>query len=131
MTDKQKSFEDLVNEAPLASAAGTVSLIGTLARSREAGKFVLTVQGGNAVTFETAFVKGHAVLGTSVGRMIVRIDIDPANAPLEHTFTPPCNEIGVEVQAGGLIPFALATPHQVPASTLTAMQKLVNAALLT
>ena len=72
-----RSFEDLVNEAPLAPTAGTVSLVGTLARSTELGKFVLTLQGGSSVTLDTASVKSHAVLGSSVGHTIVRIDKDP------------------------------------------------------
>jgi hypothetical protein len=75
MAQEQKSFEDLVKEAPAAPAAGTVSLVGTLAQASEAGKFVLTLQDGSAVTLETAAVKGHTVLGTSVGQTIVRIDV--------------------------------------------------------
>jgi hypothetical protein len=101
MTDQPKSFEDLVNEAPLAPAAGTVSLIGTLARSSEAGKFVLTILGGSAVTLDTAAVKSHAVLGTSAGHTIVRVDVNAGmipegtllKVPLEHVLKAP-NEIG-------------------------------------
>jgi hypothetical protein len=69
MAREEESFETLVKEAPLAPAAETVSLVGTLARSSEAGKFVLTLQDGRAVTLETAAVKGYMVLGTSLGQL--------------------------------------------------------------
>jgi hypothetical protein len=80
MADKEKSFEDLVKEAP---TGGTVSLVGTLAQSSEAGKFVLNLQDGRAMTLETASVKGHTVLGTSLGQTIVRIDVDPGSLPAD------------------------------------------------
>lgn len=63
MASNDKSFEELVNEAPLAPAAGTVSLVGKLAKSSEPGKFVLTLPDGSAMTLDTAAVKGHEVLG--------------------------------------------------------------------
>jgi hypothetical protein len=79
MASKDKSFEELVQEAP--PAAGSVSLVGTLAQSGEAGKFVLTLQDGSAITLETAAVKGHEVLGTSVGQTIVRVDVEAEKIP--------------------------------------------------
>ena len=75
------SFDDLVNEAPLSPAPGTVSLVGTLARSTEPGKFVLTLQGGSSVTLQTTSVKGHVVLGSSKEHMIIRIDVDSKKIP--------------------------------------------------
>ena|SRR5271165_6511353 len=80
MASEEKSFEDLVKEAPV---GGTVSLVGTLAQSSEAGKFVLNLQDGRAMTLETASVKGHTVLGTSLGQTIVRIDVDPGSLPAD------------------------------------------------
>lgn len=81
MASEEKSFEELLKEARAAPAAGTVSLVGTLAQSSEAGKFVLTLQDGSPVTLETAAVKCHAVLGTSVGQMIVRVDVEAGKIP--------------------------------------------------
>ena len=81
MAIEPKSFADLLKEAPAAPAAGTVSLTGTLSQSSEAGKFVLTLEDGNSMTLETAAVKSHAVLGTSVGSTIVRVEIDGAKLP--------------------------------------------------
>lgn len=81
MANNEKSFDELVKEAPLAPTAGCTSLVGTLSRSSEAGKFVLTLQDGNAVTLNTADVKAHMVLGATVGQTIVRIEIDSEKIP--------------------------------------------------
>src|SRR5262249_5599870 len=110
------AFEDLLKEAPLAPAWDGVSLVGTLARSSEGGKFVLTLQDGRAVTLETASVKNYTVLGTSVGQTIVRIDVDRASIPTSvlEAASPPYPPTPV--------PFTLAMPHQVPQAVLTALQ---------
>jgi hypothetical protein len=96
MPQEQKSFEDLVKEAPAAPAAGTVSLVGTLAQSSEAGKFVLTLQDGSPVTLETAAVKAHTVLGTSVGQTIVRVDVEAGKIPAinPQPLPPQANALG-------------------------------------
>jgi hypothetical protein len=80
MATKDKSFEELVREAPEAPAAHHVSLVGTLSKSHEPGKFVLTLQDGQAVTLHISDVKSHTVLGSSVGQTIVRIEIEAAKA---------------------------------------------------
>jgi hypothetical protein len=131
MAGKDKSFEELVKEAPPAPAEGTVSLVGTLARSGEPGKFVLTLQDGSTLTLETAAVKGHEVLGTSVGQTIVRVDVEAEKIPpTSPTRVPDIikvhNDPGQTHQGmDRAIPFALATPHQVSLSTLEALQGLV------
>jgi len=150
MASEEKSFEDLVKEAPV---GGTVSLVGTLAQSSEAGKFVLNLQDGRAMTLETASVKGHTVLGTSVGQTIVRVDVDAATLPagvpgatVADIYTPPPVDYTLasrdhypkpfwqdapppyQFPFGGFAPFSLATPHQAPASTLATMQELGNPA---
>jgi len=163
MASEEKSFENLLKEAPVAPAAGIVSLVGTLAQSCEAGKFVLTLEDGSALTLETASVKGHTVLGTAVGQTIVRIDVesdkikrdnpqpspwyrgfrgDPNpvpwyrpvpkhplldKGPWEEPVHPgpkhPYGDSGFgSTQLGGVAPFALATPQQVPANTWAALQ---------
>jgi hypothetical protein len=150
MNSEEKSFKELVKEAPVGA---TVSLVGALAQSSEEGKFVLTLQDGRAITMETASVKGHAVLGTSVGHTIVRIDVDAGALPavargepgpvanfhtapgpdytlawLDHGQKPlldsvksPWTELQTFPYPPGAAPFALATPHQVAAQTLAMM----------
>lgn len=76
MPDSQKSFEALVNEAPLATSERTITLVGALGKSKEPGKFVLTLQSGDSLTLDINAVKAHGVLGSSVGQTLVRIDVD-------------------------------------------------------
>lgn len=107
MASQDRSFADLLAEAPAAPAEGTVSLVGALAKSREAGKFVLTLQDGRTVMLETSAVKGHTVLGSSVGRAIVRIEIEASKAPAfaprrfdRSTISPLLRNSGVSDQIG-------------------------------
>jgi hypothetical protein len=130
MAKEQESFETLVNEAPLAPTAGTVSLVGALARSAEAGKFVLTLEDGRAVVLETAAVKGYVVLGTSVGQTIVRIDVNAEQVRSEAEVSTSTYGFGAQVQAGAFTPFALATAQQLPAATLAALQSPYKSPLL-
>jgi hypothetical protein len=60
MTKEQNSFQDLVASAPLAPSEGPVSLVGTLARSKDDGKFVLILSGGGSLTLKTSDVKSHS-----------------------------------------------------------------------
>jgi len=185
MATEDKSFAELVAEAPAAPSEGTVSLVGALAKSSEHGKFVLILQDGSTVTLETSAVKGHVVLGSSLGRTIVRVEVDAGKVPaispqpfpqvtvaaqdtqsgtvrdiqtgaVDHTgFHDIGTEPGVDApitgpyleqgfgtgqydtsplfdkppisdafpaQAGGIAPFALATPHQAPANIVRAMR---------
>jgi hypothetical protein len=133
--NSEESFEKLVGEAPEAPVAGTISLVGTLARSGEAGLFVLTLQDGSAVTLETASVEGYAVLGAAFGQRIVRVDLDARKIP---TISPnparrdqpnpmPMFRDGPDPlpwsdAAGGAVPFALATAQQVSPDILEALQ---------
>jgi hypothetical protein len=122
MAKEQESFETLVNEAPLAPTAGTVSLVGALARSAEAGKFVLTLQDGRVVVLETAAVKGYMGLGTSVGQTIVRVDVDAEEVRSEAEVSTGTYGFGAQVQRGAVAPFALATPQQLLPAILAALQ---------
>jgi hypothetical protein len=125
MASEQESFETLLEEAPSAPSPGTISVVGILSQSAEAGKFVLTLTDGRAITLETASVKGYAVLGTSVGQTIVRVDLDPAKVPVPV----PWLRGWLEPQpvpwlrgwreptplpwvSPGAVPFALAAPQQ-------------------
>jgi hypothetical protein len=78
---EDKSFAELVAEAPKAANADCVTLVGTLGKSDDPKKFVLTGSDGSAHTFDVAAVKKHTVLGHSVGRTIVQIEINQDIAP--------------------------------------------------
>jgi len=86
MAGDTKSFKDLLDQAPI--AADTVSLTGMLARSPDAGKFVLTLADGRKLTLETDAVKDYAVLGGAIGQTVVRVDIDSSRAPKDAAASP-------------------------------------------
>jgi hypothetical protein len=75
MGDEKRSFSELVAEAPLAVTEGAVTVVGALARSHEAGKFVLIFCPENNVTLDIDAVKGYRVLGGAVGQLFVQVEI--------------------------------------------------------
>ena len=76
----EKSFEDLVAEAPSADAE-TVTVVGRLAKSPDPGKFVLHLADGRTHALPTSAVKRHTVLGNAAGHAIVQIDVEPEHLP--------------------------------------------------
>jgi hypothetical protein len=117
MASEEKSFENLLKEAPSAPPPGAVSVVGILSQSQEPEKFVLSLQNGSAVTLEKASVKGFAVLASSVGQTIVRVDLDPAKLPRTDPEPVPW------VLPGPAAPFALAAPQQAAAATIAALER--------
>jgi hypothetical protein len=81
MAEQKKPFGELVKDAPLASQESTVSLVGTLARSSEQGKFVLTLSPGNSVTLDVSAVKDYKELSGAVGQSLVQVEVDRAKLP--------------------------------------------------
>jgi len=81
MAEKKKSFSDLLSEAPLAPAEDTVTLVGALARSSQAGKFILALSQGNSITLDVDAVKGYQVIGGGVGQLLVQVDVDKTKVP--------------------------------------------------
>jgi hypothetical protein len=134
MATDRKPFRELVGEAPMATE--TVSLVGMLSRSREDEKFILTLGDGRSLALEIDAVKDYAVLGGTIGQVVVRIEIDSSRLPqdtsslvgaLKDNKKLPEKEQSVVDPLEGfvsgqmLVPFALATPHQVAAMQLAAM----------
>jgi hypothetical protein len=78
---EEKTFEELLDEAPLAASEDTVTLIGALERSHTEGKFVLVLGGGLNLTLDVAAVKKHQVLGSTVGQRLVRVEVDREGLP--------------------------------------------------
>jgi hypothetical protein len=79
MATDRKSFNELLQEAP--AAAQTVSLMGTLSRSSEPDKFVITLASGQSLTLDVDAVKDHTVMGGAVGQLVVKVDLDPSRVP--------------------------------------------------
>ncbi len=90
MAEEERSFTQLVGEAPLAKNEDTITLVGALERSQEQGKFVLVMGAGRSVTLDIDSVKKYRVLGGVVGQLVVEVDIardrlphdPPAKSPL-------------------------------------------------
>lgn len=80
MSAEDRSFDELLKDAPKAHVSDTVSIAGTLAKSDDPGKFVLTMADGKSVTLDTSAVKKHMVLGHSVGHTVVLVEVDGASA---------------------------------------------------
>jgi hypothetical protein len=80
MSTEDRSFDELLKDAPKANVSDTVSIAGTLAKSDDPGKFVLTMADGKSVTLDTSAVKKHMVLGHSVGHTVVLVEVDGASA---------------------------------------------------
>ena len=76
MPKEQNSFQDLVAKAPPAPSDAPVSLVGTLARSKDEGKFVLILADGGSITLNTSDVKSHTVLGNSLGLNLVQVEVE-------------------------------------------------------
>jgi hypothetical protein len=83
MSDEKRSFSELVGEAPLARNEGTVTLVGALARSHEAGKFVLALCAERSVTLSIDAVREYRVLGGAVGQLLVQVEVDRDKVPRE------------------------------------------------
>jgi hypothetical protein len=81
MAKDDKSFKELLSEAPLAAKADTVTVIGALARATEADKFELTLADGHSVTLETNAVKSFTRLGSAVGQVLVQLELDAKLLP--------------------------------------------------
>lgn len=118
MAEKKKSFSELLNDAPLTTPEDTVSLVGALGRTSQAGKFVLTMGPGASVTLDTSAVKGYQVLGGGVGQLLVQVDVDKDKVP-------------AEVAQSAAAPFALATPHHAAVAANLGITPMFNDTLHT
>jgi hypothetical protein len=111
MANEKKSFSELLGEAPLAANEDSIRLVGALGRSRDSGKFVLVLSAGGSVTLGVDAVNDYEVLGGVFGQTLIQVDVDRKRVPQE---TIPA--------LGPAVPFALATPHQVPADIVAAIE---------
>jgi len=77
----ERSFAELLADAPRAADEKHVTLVGTLGKSDDPKTFVLYVSDGSPHTIDVAAVKKHTVLGHSVGRAIVQIEVEREHLP--------------------------------------------------
>ncbi|RKP48664.1 hypothetical protein D7S86_21940 [Pararobbsia silviterrae] len=72
-----------MDEAPVHAVHETATLTGTLSRSDESGKFVLTLGDGRTVKLAVDAVKRHKVLGSSGAQAIVEVEVDVKSIPAD------------------------------------------------
>jgi hypothetical protein len=74
-------FQRLLSEAPMASNADTVTVVGILARTGDAERFVLTLAGGRSVTLDVDAVKSAKKIAGAIGQAMVQLELDAKKAP--------------------------------------------------
>jgi len=83
---ERHEFDKLLSEAPMAQEADTVTVVGSLARTKEPGHFVLSTPDGRSVTLDVDAVKSAKAIAGAVGQTLVELTLDAKRVP-EH-FTP-------------------------------------------
>jgi hypothetical protein len=76
MAKEESEFQKLLSEAPAASSADTVTVMGALSRTADAARFVLTLPDGRSETLEVAAVKSAKKIAGAVGQSLVELELD-------------------------------------------------------
>jgi hypothetical protein len=150
MANEENDFSKLLRDAAMAPDADTVTVVGTLARTHDTGKFVLTLPGGQAETLDVAAVKSAKTIAGAIGQPVVQLELDAKRvpekmrdemkrAPLNPLYWPygfgplgpfgaqggPYGPSGTPVGALGdpsYAPFVAALPHQADPATIAALR---------
>jgi hypothetical protein len=155
MAREESEFQKLLSEAPMASSADTITVVGALSRTADPLHFMLTLPDGRSEALEVAAVKSAKKIAGAVGQALVELELDAKKIPegLSHFKKPglentgladfqhwgpivgggplgpgsiPQIEVGVSPVAG-LAPFATAMPHQADPATRAALEYWANA----
>lgn len=81
MEQEGNEFQKLLSEAPMVPHADTVTVVGILGRTAEAGRFVLTLPDGQSETLEVAAVKSAKKVAGSIGQSLVEVELDAKRIP--------------------------------------------------
>jgi hypothetical protein len=81
MAKEESEFQKLLSEAPAASDADTVTVMGALSRTADSTRFVLTLPDGRSVTLEVAAVKSAKKIAGAVGQSLVELELDAKRVP--------------------------------------------------
>jgi len=81
VANEEHDFEKLLRDAPMASDADTVTVVGTLARTHDAGHFMLTLPDGRSVTLEVNTVKSAKAIAGAIGQSVVQLELDAKRIP--------------------------------------------------
>jgi hypothetical protein len=81
MAEDKSDFQKLLSEAPVASSADTVTVVGTLSRTPDAARFMLTLADGRSVTLDVSAVKSAKKIAGSIGQPMVQLELDSKHVP--------------------------------------------------
>ncbi len=81
MAKDESEFQKLLAEAPMAPSADTVTVVGILARTADAARFVLTLPDGRTETLEVAAVKSAKAIAGAIGQTLVQLELDAKRVP--------------------------------------------------
>jgi hypothetical protein len=124
MAKADKSFEDFLNDAPLAPDTSTLTVVGALARMPEPGKFVLTLSNGHSATLDAKAVKSFTRLGSAVGQMLVQLELDAKLVPKDFGQAAPTAEAHLTVLASDVTPPTIGyIDHKLPIFDHTVLAK--------
>ena len=121
------SFEKLLSDAPAATDADSLTVVGVLARTADPARFSLTLPNGQAQILNVNAVKSSRKLAGAVGQFIVELVLDAEQVPENlraslnswgsYPAESPENGTGTHTHkdtiGGGIAPFVAAAPHHV------------------
>jgi len=81
MTKGENDFAKLLQNAPMAPGADTVTVTGTLARTADAAQFQLSLPDGRSVTLKVDAVKSAKTVAGAVGQALVQLELDAREVP--------------------------------------------------
>jgi hypothetical protein len=81
VANEEHDFAQLLRDAPMASDADTVTVVGILARTHDAAHFMLTLPDGRSVTLEVNTVKSAKAIAGAIGQSVVQLELDAKRVP--------------------------------------------------
>ncbi|MDN7176979.1 hypothetical protein M0D69_02880 [Caballeronia sp. SEWSISQ10-4 2] len=83
MPNEEKSFQELLAQAPEDEEQNQLVLHGAIARSKDPGTFVLKLQSGRSLTLPVDAVRSYKLLARSFGSLFVEVEIAVDKVPSE------------------------------------------------
>ena len=132
MPKDENEFQKLLSEAPAAPDADTITVVGILARTADAGRFVLRLPNGRAETLEVSAVKSSRKVAGAIGQPLVELVLDAKQVPesLRGVLSawgsdPAVSGVGThahkDIFEGAAAPFVAATARQVEPSSIAGL----------